>query len=71
MFIASIGRNILPPLGGAMSIRSFKGTIKLPPFQRAHGPPTEGGASDQTYYKHAPPKEGRAPFLTLVRDTRS
>ena len=70
-----------------MSIRSFKGTIKLPPFQRAHGPPTEGGASDQTYYKHAPPTEGgasdqtyykhapppegRAPFLTLVRNTRS
>ena len=42
-----------------MSHLCFKRTIRLPPFQRTHGPPTEGGASRHTYYNHDFPTEGR------------
>ena len=41
-------------------LKSRYSTIRRPPFQRTHGPPTEGGASHHAYYKHGPPTEGRS-----------
>ncbi len=42
MFIARVGGTFPPSVRRAMSIRVFKRTIRLPPFQRTYGPPTEG-----------------------------
>ena len=48
-----------------MSICIFECETKLSQRARAHGPPTEGGTSRHSCYKHDPPTEGRNEMAKL------
>ncbi len=52
-----------------MSICVASEQLRLPPFQRTHCPPTEGGTSRHSCYKHDPPTEGGRNGQTPVYPT--